>query len=238
MSHLTIGQRYVIQALYRKKITITEIAKEAGVHKSTVSRELRRNSGKRGGYCAEKAQQQSRLRQDRFTWNRKFTPRVRKTVIKYLREEQWSPEQIVGYCKKNHIEMVSVERIYQHIRSDKEQGGDLYKCLRHKLKHRKRWLNSTGSRIKDHKSIDERPERINNREEFGHFEMDLVVGKNNQGAVLTLTERVTKFFICVHLLLGKQAKGVAQSVIDDCFPINISFVLSPRITAWSLPTTS
>lgn len=108
--------------------------------------------------------------------------------------------------------MVSVERIYQFIRQDKLGGGKLYKHTRHRLKHRKRPVGNRGSRIKERVSIDQRPEKANNREEFGHFEMDLVVGKNNKGAILTLTERVSKFFMCRRLPDEKKAVEVAKMV--------------------------
>jgi IS30 family transposase len=52
--------------------------------------------------------------------------------------ELWSPQQIVGHAKANNMPMVSLERIYQMIRKDKANGGDLWKHTRHKLKHRKR----------------------------------------------------------------------------------------------------
>jgi len=218
MKHLTKEQRYVIQALHKQKVSKKEIAKEIGVDKSTIYRELKRNSTKRGTYNAEKAHMFSNERKERFAYNRKFTQSIKNLINKYIIEEQWSPEQIVGYCKKNDIEIVSVERIYQHIRQDKADGGNLYKYLRHKLKHRKRRLNGSKIRIKDRISIEQRPEKANNREEFGHFEMDLVVGKDNKGAILTITERKTRQFFCRFLPHGKVAKEVSKAVIQELIP--------------------
>ena len=192
MKHLTKDQRYVIQSLFKRGVSQIEISIELGVDKSTISRELRRNCSKRGMYQAENANTYANERKERFAYNRKFTTSVKNTVVNYLKNEQWSPEQIVGYCQKENIEIVSIERIYQYIRQDKVNGGILYKELRHKLKHRKRPVSGDNISIKDRVSIDQRPEKANNREEFGHFEMDLVVGKNNKGAILTLTERVTR----------------------------------------------
>jgi IS30 family transposase len=218
MSHITKEQRYVIQSLLKRGISQKEIAIEIGVHKSTISREVRRNCTKTGRYNAEKAHVYAEERKERFSYHRKFTKAVEHRIRNYLEKEQWSPEQIVGYCRKHNIEMVSVERIYQYIREEKLNGGELYKHLRHKLKHRKRPLSDNKIRIKDRISIDDRPERVNNREEFGHFEMDLVVGKDNKGAILTLTERKTKHFICRYLPYGKVAKYVAEAVIDELLP--------------------
>ena len=217
MKHLTKEQRYVIQVLHKRKESITVIATEIGVSKSTIYRELRRNGGKRS-YNAERAHMYATERKERFSYNRKFTDNVKKIVVQYITEEQWSPEQIAGYCKKNGIEMVSIERIYQFIRQDKAQDGNLYKNLRHKLKHRKRTVSNTGIRIKDRISIDQRPEKANKREEFGHFEMDLVVGKNNKGAILTITERLSRHFICRYLQHGKNAKYVSKAVVEELLP--------------------
>ena len=217
MKHLTKEQRYVIQALHRRKESKIAIAAEIGVDKSTIYRELNRNSSKRS-YQADKAQRYANERKERFSLNRVFTDSVQRIVVKYITEEQWSPEQVVGYCQKTGIKMVSTERIYQFIREDKIQGGNLYKHLRHKLKHRKRPISGSTIRIKDRISIDQRPEKANNREEFGHFEMDLVVGKDNKGAILTLTERVSRHFICRYLPHGKIAKYVSQAVIEELLP--------------------
>ncbi len=217
MKHLTKEQRYVIQALHRRKESKTAIAAEIGVDRSTIYRELNRNSNKRS-YQADKAQMYANERKEHFRFNRRFTDSVQRVIVKYITEEQWSPEQVVGYCQKTGIKMVSTERIYQFIREDKIQGGNLYKHLRHKLKHRKRPISGSTIRIKDRISIDQRPEKANNREEFGHFEMDLVVGKDNKGAILTLTERVSRHFICRYLPHGKIAKYVSQAVIEELLP--------------------
>jgi IS30 family transposase len=218
MKHLIKEQRYVIQSLLKRGVDKTEIAQELGFHKSTISREVKRNSSKRGKYQAEKAHTYAQERKERFANQRKFTKTVEQRVRNYLEQEQWSPEQIAGYCIKENIEMVSVERIYQYIRKDKSSGGGLYKHLRHKLKHRKRPVNDSKVRINDRVGIEHRPEKANNRKEFGHFEMDLVIGKDNKGTILTLTERKTRHFICRYLPKGKVAKYVAEAVIDELLP--------------------
>ncbi len=218
MSHLTKEQRYVIATLNKRGITQIEIAKEIGVHKSTISREIRRNASKTGKYNPDKADMLAQERKERFCFNRRFTKEIEKRIRDYLIKEQWSPEQIVGWCNKQNIDMVSVERIYQYIRQDKRNGGVLYKHTRHRLKHRKRPVGKQGSRIKDRISIEHRPEKANKREEFGHFEMDLVVGKNHKGAILTITERVTRHFMCSYLPKGKSAKQVAFTVINMLLP--------------------
>ena len=136
-SHLTPVQRYQIEVLIALKTKQKDIASLVGVSESTISRELKRNKHKRG-YSARLAQEYADERKERFSRKRKFTKAVEALVRQKIENEQWSPEQIVGWCKKEEISMVSHERIYQYIREDKQKGGSLYKHTRHRLKHRKR----------------------------------------------------------------------------------------------------
>ncbi len=115
--------------------------------------------------------------------------------------------------------MVSIERIYQHIRSDKVVGGDLYKFLRHKLKHRKRPVGGGKQvNIKDKVSIDQRPTIIENKERFGDWEIDLIVGKENKGAMVTIVERQTAMLLIRKLQFGKNAVELAKVVINMLLP--------------------
>ena len=88
-------------------------------------------------------------------------------VIKYISEEQWSVEQIVGYCRKNGIAIVGKTTIYKFIHQDKENGGDLYKHTRHQLKHRSRALYTCKKKVEDKKSIEERPEVVSQKTVLG-----------------------------------------------------------------------
>ncbi len=74
--------------------------------------------------------------------------------------------------------MVSYERIYQFVREDKVNGGFLYKHLIHQLKHRKRPVSCKQQTIKDKISIELRGDVINNKERFGDWEIDLIIGKD------------------------------------------------------------
>lgn len=216
MSHLTTEQRYEIAALLKAGIKQIKIAEIIGKDPSVICRELKRNSHSKG-YSAKIAQQFSDERKERFSENRKFNNQIKKTINEYL-EKDWSPEQIVGYCKSHEIPMVSTERIYQFIRQDKRDGGLLYQHTRHKLKHRKRSELSKQSSIKDRVFIDQRPDIINNKERFGDWEIDLIVGPNNKGAILTLVERKTKFLFMFKLKNGKEAKSLSKQLIDTMIP--------------------
>lgn len=216
MSHLTLEQRYVIEAYLQIKMSKTFIADHLQVHRSTIYREIKRNKSKRGKYSARLAHEYACDRNDRFTTNRKFDENCRKLIEKYLKE-YWSPEQIVGYCKREDLPMVSVERIYQYIRLDKENGGDLYTFTRHRLKYRKRPVGKHYP-IANRVSIDERPKEVDNKERFGDWEMDTIIGAYQQGAILTLTERMTNFIFIKQLPSGKNAKELAKNLINHLIP--------------------
>lgn len=190
--HLNLAQRSVISALKASGMKQKKIAVYAECSPSTVSRELARNKTKTGKYSPKVAQEISEERKERFRKERKFTKEMKVLVIKYISEEQWSVEQIVGYCRKNGIPIVGKTTIYKFIHQDKESGGDLYKHTRHQLKHRSRALYTCKKKVEDKKSIEERPEVVSQKTEFGHWEIDLIVGAGNKGAILTLVEMTTK----------------------------------------------
>lgn len=120
-SQLTQEQRYQIYALIKVGFKQKQIAAEISVHPSTVSRELRRNRGKRG-YRPKQAQQKAQQRKQTKV-RRRISPHIWALVETYLVEQQWSPEQISGYLKLHAPGSVSAERIYQHIYAEKRAGG-------------------------------------------------------------------------------------------------------------------
>lgn len=216
MSHLTQEQRYTIFVLYKGNKSQKEIAETIGKHPSVVCRELKRNRNERGKYTFKSAQLFSDIRKTRFRICRKLTGEVRNRIRRYMSKKQWSPEQIVGYCKRKDYKMVSVERIYQYIRLDKANGGTLYKECRHHLKHRKRPVGKAIP-IKGRISIEQRSKYANGKR-FGDWEMDLIVGPENKGAMLTLVERSTGFSIIKKLMQGKNAMHIAKTVVRTLLP--------------------
>ena len=225
MSHITKEQRYEIKAYLKCNKSKEFIAKALKVDRSTIYREIKRNSTKTGKYNPDFADELYQERKERFKRDRKFTEPVKQLIDKYITQEQWSPEQITGYCKENNIPMVSPERIYQYIRADKLNGGKLYKNLRHQLKHRKRPVGENRIPIKNRVSIEERPSTVDENKTFGHWEMDTIVGPNNKGAILTITERTTNFFMMKKLPSGKNSKQLADAVIKLLLPYKHTFFL-------------
>lgn len=217
-SHLTQEQRYAIQAYKEAGKTISEIAGIIGKDKSVVSRELKRNSKPNGQYRAKHAHGIAQIRKERLSHPRKLTPAMESRIRRRIMEYQWSPEQIKGQADRQGVPMVSHERIYQLIRQDKAQGGDLYKHTRHRLKHRKRPVGGNKASVKGKRSIEERPEAVDRRERIGDWEIDTIVGPGNKGAIVTIVERKTGLLFMRKLPRGRHAKELGKAVVDMLMP--------------------
>lgn len=214
--HLTSEQRYTIDVLLRQKKSRKEIAQTIGVSQSTLSREIKRNSGQRGYHC-QQAHSKAADRQRRLQNYRNLTLEIRHFIRISMTEEQWSPEQIVGYLRRKGKPCVCVETIYAYIRADKANGGDLWTHCRHQLKHRKRRVSAPYTAVQNRTMIDERPSDWDGSTP-GDFEMDTIVGKDGNGAIVTLVERKTNFTLARKLPQGKNAKTLAETVILMLLP--------------------
>ena len=195
----------------KEKKTQSEIARAIGVSQATVSKELKRNKCSNGRYSPKMAQMFADNAKQRSHKPRKLDSGMEAFIRDKIERKQWSPEQINGYCKANGLEMFSIEWIYHLIRADKANGGSLYKHCRHRLKHRKRYVGAGVAHIPDRVSIHQRPDSVESRDEFGHFEMDLV--QNGKDFILTIIERKTRFLLMERLGNGKNADDVASTVI-------------------------
>ena len=163
-TQLTREQRYQIQALMKAGKNQTEIAEIVGVHKSTISRELRRNTGLRS-YRPEQAHQFClQRRADKIRPS--IPPETWRRVRRLLRED-WSPEQISLWLAREAGFYVSHESIYQYILTDKQAGGTLYRHLRCQKSRRKRYgAPSRRGQIPAQVSIDQRPAIVDARRRF------------------------------------------------------------------------
>lgn len=218
MKQITKEQRYQIEAYIESGMSKVFIAEKLCIHASSIYREIKRNAHKKGGYSAKHALMLADERKERFNQPRKFNKNIERTIRSFIENEQWSPEQIVGHCKKKEKPMVSHERIYQYVREDKANGGNLYKNMRHRLKHRKRPVGGKQMPIRNRVSIDERPDIVCNKERFGDWEIDTIIGKNGKGAIVTIVERSSAFFMMKKLEGGKEAKGLAKTVVEMLLP--------------------
>nr|WP_240616267.1 IS30 family transposase [Prevotella jejuni] len=213
---LTSEQRYTISVLLQNRTKQKEITEAINVSTSTVSREIRRNSGVRRHYNWETAQANAVQTRRRKPGNRSVDKDVMEEAKCLLITKQWSPEQISGVLAKDG-KYISHETIYRMIRKDKAEGGTLYKHCRHKLKHRTRPVGGKRISIPNRTSISERPTEADGKH-FGDFEMDTIVGRGNHGAIVTLIERSTNMLFMRKLKKGKNAKELARTVIHLLSP--------------------
>ena len=178
-----------------------------GVHKSSVSRELKRNRGRRG----YRPQQAHGLAMER---RQKGVPRIPAEAwvrVERLLGQDWSPEQISGRLKKEKRICVSHEWIYQYVLQDQQAGADLYRHLRCQKKRRKRYGQyDRRGKLPNCHSIEERPAVVNGRKRLGDWEVDTMIGKGQKPVMVTLTERKSRF-----TLLGKVPQRTAQAVQDQ-----------------------
>ena len=208
--HLTREQRYAIYLGKQKGETLETIARSIGVHKSTVSREVRRNSTPNGKYVWNKAHGMAESRLCRTPGNRRLDDVLKWRIVELIRNEQRSPRQISGRLKREGIS-VSHETVYAIIRKD--GSGELASHCRHRMKYRRKAFRrheTKASNIRNRVSIHERPAEADGTR-FGGWEMDLIVDRDSN-AVLTLTERSTNFLLMEKLRHGKKAKPLAKAV--------------------------
>lgn len=208
--HLTREQRYAIYLGKQKGESLEIIARSIGVHKSTVSREIRRNSTPNGKYVWNKAHDLAESRLRHAPGNRRLDDVLKWRITQLIRNEQWSPRQISGRLKKEGVN-VSHEAIYAIIRKD--ESGELASNCRHKMKYRRKASHkheTKASNIRNRVSIHERPAEADGTR-FGDWEMDLIVDRDSN-AILTLTERSTNFLLMEKLRHGKKAGPLAKAV--------------------------
>jgi IS30 family transposase len=209
-TQLTQNQRYQIYSLNKAGHSQKYIAQDIGVHKSTVCRELFRNTGLRG-YRPKQAQQLAlNRRQD------KVKPRIAEShwaEVERLLKAYWSPEQIAWRLLDEQGFIISHEWIYQYVYRDKRQGGKLYQYLRCQKQRKKRYgTNDRRGKIPNQTMIDDRPAAVESRESLGHWEGDTIVGKNHQGVLISLVERKSRYTVLGHSET-KQKSPVAKEII-------------------------
>ncbi|MFT7562193.1 MAG: IS30 family transposase [Flavobacteriales bacterium] len=209
---LTYEQRCQISALKKRGCSQRVIAETIGTSQATVSRELNRNSGKRG-YRYKQAQEKSNLRRAEAVKPTKMTSKMIGEIERKLRID-WSPEQISGWLLEEREELLSHETIYLHVWADKQLGGELYTHLRRQGKKydKRRNGKSTRGQIKNRVSIDDRPSIVDSKSRIGDWEIDTMIGKGHSGALVTIVERVTKFTVSAQVN-SKSAADVTKATI-------------------------
>lgn len=207
---ITSEERYTISTLRKEGYSQAEIARTLGRHRSSICRELKRNSSPYdGSYRPFVASEHARARRWRSRRNQRFGAEEWESVVELLLLD-WSPEQISGWLHRTGGVSISHETIYRYVWKDKAEGGELYKHLRGASKQRRKRYSTYDSRgrLTGKRHISERPRGAESRNTIGHWEVDTVVG--GEGAtdcVVTLVERKTGF-----ALVGKLPDRRSESL--------------------------
>ena len=210
--HSSQAERYQIHALMKAGHDQSQIAKLLDRHKSTISRELSRNTGSRG-YRPKQACEMSADRAQHSRNAPTVEPWVREAACALLCI-QWSPEQIASQLPISH------ETVYQHVYADKAQGGTLWKNLRCQKQKRKRYAGGRDRRgqIPNRRPLSDRPLHIEARSQVGHWECDTVIGANHKGAVVTMVERKSGYAVMAKVS-KKTADLVGAAIIEALKPL-------------------
>jgi IS30 family transposase len=187
------------------------------VHKSTISRELSRNTGERG-YRPKQANEKALERRANATPRKRISAETWEAVEEKLRQD-WSPEQVSGWLEKRQELRISHEWIYQHILADQHANGDLYTYLRQYGKRRKRYgMYDRRGNLPNRVSIEQRPEVVEQRERLGDWEIDTLVGKGHRGALVSLVERKSRYTL-LQPVTQRLANLVADATISLLRPL-------------------
>jgi len=218
-------EREEISRMLSQKCSFHTIAKVLGRSVSTISREVGSGSGNKHTYWAVRAKNRARRNAaKRKTGKRKLkdNPRLWAYIRKKLKEKKWSPRQIVEELKKDYpLDMamrISPEAIYTfiYVLPRGSLKKELTSCLRQNRKRRCKQSRGVKMerKIEDMLSIEERPKEVEDRIIPGHWEGDLIIGKNNRSALGTLVERTTRTTILIPVK-NREAETVAKAFAKE-----------------------
>ena len=194
-THLAPQERFLIHKRLQAGDSLRTIAKQLRRSHSTVIREIKRNTGKRG-YRQKQADGLAKARRREVSSTpRKMTEALWETVEYLLVEKRWSPEQIAGRLRLDAVVSVSVKWIYKHIWDDRKAGGNLYRYLRRRGKKPNRRGRDGAGRgvIPGRVDISERPREAEGKTRVGDWEADTIIGARNRGALVSVVDRKSKF---------------------------------------------
>lgn len=209
-------------------VSNNECARRLQRSSSTIGRELRRNVWEKEYYVAIHAQGKTDERKKRAAIGKQplKNARVYGYVTEHLRNG-WSPDQICGRLKYDYPDdkrmRITAETIYRWIYHPKQMryGKPWYEYLRRKQKKRRKYKGRSVHRecIPDRVSIHLRPDEINTRKQFGHWEGDTVEGRNHKDGVHTEVERRSRLIAGTKVsAINSEIAIAAQKQIFTCFP--------------------
>lgn len=208
-THFTTAEREKLLKFLVQGMKQIEIAQELGRSRSSVSRELKRNSSEAGNYSAFEAEQKYRQRRKRCVRQRRLNNAELKNHVIEKLHNYWSPEQIDGRLKLKHSPFrISFATIYRAIHS-----GELdipKKCLRRGGRKPSPHKEETRGRLHGHKTIHQRPRAADTRSQYGHWEGDTVRGAQGKGVVATFVDRRSGFLVAA-LMPDRKAKTLTDA---------------------------
>ena len=209
----------ITEFLYERK-PVSEIAKAIGRDKSTISRELTRNSSPEYNlYLSHRAQQRADQRRTKAVCRQWLKNDLIRNHVQEKLLPGWSPELIAGRLKIDHPKYsISHEAIHQYIYHSKTPNRlELINCLRHA--HRKRKQKGINrkerkTKIPNRISIDARPKSGETRHQFGHGEGDSLISGKSTTALNSLTERKSRLVLLTKLD-RKGSRETKNAIIPD-----------------------
>jgi len=215
-TQLTREERYQISVLKKAGHSQRAISELLTRSPATISRELRRNRGKRG-YRPQQANERA-LKRRRDKVGTRIPPALGR-LVDALIERDWSPEQISGRLKRELGLSVSHEWVYRRVYDDKAAGGSLHTHLRCQKRRRKRYgVYDRRGRLQGQVGIEQRPSVVDEKSRLGDWEGDTVIGRKHRGALGTVVERLSSFTV-IAPLPGEKARAAQRWSAQPLCPL-------------------
>lgn len=216
--HLSLSERDLITTMFAEEKSLGEIAKALGRSKSTVSREIKRNSSPEYRlYLSHRAHGRAELRKKQANTHQRLKDERTESYVRSMLKDGWSPELIAGRIDIDQPGLsISHEAIYQYIyHPDTENRQELIQCLRRA--HRKRRNKGIGrkerkTKIPNRVPIDQRPPSVETRTRFGHWEGSLV-SRKSLVALNSLVERKSRYLMLTKLD-AKTAEATCDAIVE------------------------
>ncbi len=213
-SQLDLDERIDSDRLHDAGCSKREIGRIMGRSHTTIGRELERNSLPKAGYKPARADIMAQVRRDRPCKLQRLS--ALNVHVHDRLAMGWSPEQIARRLRHDRSKhTISHETIYRYIYRKEVHGERLYRYLPHaKAKRGLRYFKRRREPLPDRMNIANRPQAIEDRQQFGHWEGDLLQFRTQRGAVLNVTERSTRFSL-LSSLPNKRAADTGQAIVDE-----------------------
>ena len=211
-TQLDLDERIELNCLRDAGCSLRKIGKLMSRSHATISRELKRNSLPKAGYKLARADIMAGVRCDRPCKLQRLS-----TLREHVHDRLamgWSPEQIAGRLRQQQSKQtISHETIYRYVYRKQVRKLRLYRYLPHaKAKRGLRYFKRRRTPLPERMNIANRPQAIEDRQQFGHWEGDLMQFRTQRGAILNVTERTTRFSL-ISCLPDKRAQSTGQKIV-------------------------